>query len=211
MFRIYDLSISKRLTWMNMLVSGAALLMACLAFIGYDLVTFKETAVHNLSTQAQIVASNSVSAILFNDSQSANHTLSALKNNPDILLAVVYDPGGHPFMSYSRSQGEMIPAQPSIPEGRREASHWITGKEITLVRSIEFEGTINGTVYIRSNIRSWRGVCYLCRDCCRCPPRVLAGSIAGLGVSSKRPLRSPSFAWPKSQGLFLATRTIPYA
>jgi len=37
-----DYSITKKLTRMNMLVSGAALLMACLSFVIYDLFTFRE-------------------------------------------------------------------------------------------------------------------------------------------------------------------------
>ena len=35
-------SISKRLIWMNLLVSATALLLACVAFIGYDLITFRQ-------------------------------------------------------------------------------------------------------------------------------------------------------------------------
>ncbi len=67
---------------MNMLVSGAALLLACAAFIGYDMVTFRATIVRNLSTQAQIIGSNSASALLFDDPQAAETTLSALEPPP---------------------------------------------------------------------------------------------------------------------------------
>ena len=75
-------SIAKRLTWMNLLVSGVALLLACLGFVAYGLTTFRETLVQTLSTQAEIIGSNSVSAILFNDRQSAESTLSALAAAP---------------------------------------------------------------------------------------------------------------------------------
>ena len=61
-----------------MLVSGVALLTACAAFIAYDLVTFREALVYNLSSQAQIVGSNSISALVFNDPRSAETTLAAL-------------------------------------------------------------------------------------------------------------------------------------
>jgi len=72
-------SISKKLTWMNMLVSGAALLLACSAFIAYDIITFRQGTVYNLSIQAQITGSNAVSALLFDDATSAEKTLSSLK------------------------------------------------------------------------------------------------------------------------------------
>ena len=69
MLRIRDYSITKKLTWMNMLVSGAALLLACGAFIAYETVLYRQTMVRDLSVQAQIIGDNSVSALLFNDPQ----------------------------------------------------------------------------------------------------------------------------------------------
>ena len=98
-------SISRRLTWMNMLVSAAALMMACTAFVAYDKVTFRETMLRNLSTQAQIIGSNTVSALVFNDPQSAENTLTALKASPDILSAAIYTPDARPFASYLRDSG----------------------------------------------------------------------------------------------------------
>ena len=48
MFRVRDYSIPKKLTWMNMLVSGTALLLASAGFFAYDLYTFRTSTVHNL-------------------------------------------------------------------------------------------------------------------------------------------------------------------
>jgi signal transduction histidine kinase/DNA-binding response OmpR family regulator len=144
-------SISRKLTWMNMLVSGAALLLACAAFIGYDTVTFRETMVSNLSTQAQIIGSNSASALLFNDPQSAENTLSALKAAPNILSAVIYTPDGRPLASYSRDPNDPIPAPPAIVLGQIEM-HLVKNSEIVLVRSIVFQGKPTGAVYIRSDL-----------------------------------------------------------
>ena len=72
MFRFRDYSIAKKLTWMNMLVSGAALSMACAAFVTYGLVVFREALVANLSIQAQVVGTNSISALLFNAGRKAD-------------------------------------------------------------------------------------------------------------------------------------------
>ncbi len=157
-----DTSIAGRLTWMNMLVSGTALLLACAAFIGYDLVTFRATIVRNLSTQAQIIGSNSVSALLFNDSKSAENTLSALQAAPNIVSAVIYTPDGKAFASYSRDRKNQISALPAVPSDQTEA-HWLSTSEIGLVRTIVFEGKATGTVYIRSDLeelnqRLWRYV-----------------------------------------------------
>jgi signal transduction histidine kinase/DNA-binding response OmpR family regulator len=145
-------SISRRLTLMNMLVSGASLLMACAAFVAYDMVTFQQTMLRNLSTQAQIIGSNSVSALMFNDQQSAENTLSALRASPNISSAVIYTSDGRPFASYSRDGAGQIPALPSISSGQTEL-HLLRNKEMVLVRSIVFQGKPTGAVYIRSDVQ----------------------------------------------------------
>jgi signal transduction histidine kinase/DNA-binding response OmpR family regulator len=151
MLKAKDHSIAQKLTWMNMLVSGAALLLACAAFISYDMVTFKQTMVRNLSTQAQIIGSNTASALLFNDQQSAENTLAALKAAHNVVSAGIYTPDGRLFSSYSRDPGGQMPALPSIPRGQIEI-HWLRNKEIVLIRSIVFQGKPTGTVYIRSDV-----------------------------------------------------------
>jgi signal transduction histidine kinase/DNA-binding response OmpR family regulator len=151
MLRHQDNSISRRLTWMNMLVSGAALLLACAAFIAYDMLTFRAAMVRNLSTEAQIIGSNSVSALLFNDAQSAENTLSALKAAHNILSAGIYSTDGRLFASYSRDAGAHVPAIPALPSGQIEI-HWFKNEEVVLVRSIVFQAKPTGTVCIRSDV-----------------------------------------------------------
>ena len=94
---------------MNMLVSGAALLLAGAAFFAYDQVTFRQGLVHSLSAQAQIVASNSVSALVFNDPQSAANTLFALNSSPSIESAAIFTASRKPFASYLRNGETIIP------------------------------------------------------------------------------------------------------
>src|SRR5580700_1385444 len=151
-----DNSISRKLTWMNMLVCGAALVLACSAFIAYDRVTFRESKVLNLSTQAQIIGSNSVSALLFNDPQAAENTLLALKAAPNILSAQVYLPDGRPFASYSRDRDHHSPVLPPIPS-RQTETHWIEDDQIALVRLIVLDAKPIGAVYIRSDMQELRG------------------------------------------------------
>src|SRR5882724_10553944 len=151
MLKMQHYSISKKLTWINMLVSGVALLLACAAFFAYDLYTFRVGIVRNLSTQAQIIGSNTVSALVFNDPQSAENTLTALKASPNILSAAIYTPDARPFASYSRDSSGQIPALPSISSGQTE-THSLSNKEMVLVRSIVFQGKPIGTVYIRSDV-----------------------------------------------------------
>jgi signal transduction histidine kinase/DNA-binding response OmpR family regulator len=151
MLVLRDQSIAQKLTWMNMLVSGTALLLACAAFMAYDTMTFRQSMVRNLSTQAQMIGSNTVSAVLFNDSQSAENTLSAFQASHNIISAGIYSQDGRLFASYSRDRRGLLPELPSIPP-RQIEFHQFKNNEIVLVRSIVFEGKKTSTVYIRSDV-----------------------------------------------------------
>jgi len=156
MLNIKNYSISKKLTWMNMLVSGVALLLACAAFFAYDLYTFRIGIAHNLSTEAQIIGSNTVSAIVFNDSHAAENTLSALKASPNILYAAIYTPDGDTFSAYWRDNGGKALPLPAIPTGQTQA-HWLVDGQMALVQSIVFQGKLTGFVYLRSDLRAIDG------------------------------------------------------
>src|SRR6202047_1872936 len=145
-------SIAKRLTRMNILVSGAGLLIACAAFVAYDLVNFREAMVHNLSIQAQIAGSNSVSALLFDDPQTAESTLSALKAAPNIVSAGIYKLESRHFPIYRRDGAGQGWALPSIPAGEIEA-HWFKDGQLVLVRRIVFQGKPSGSVFNRSDLK----------------------------------------------------------
>ena len=152
MLRVRHYSIASKLTRMNMLVSGAALLLACAAFITYDLVSFREGMVHNLSIQAQVAGSNSVSALLFSDPHSAENTLSALKVAPNIVSAGIYTLDGRPFATYRRDGGSENLKLPLMGSGQEEA-HWFKDGQLVLVHMIVFQGKPTGAVYIRSDLQ----------------------------------------------------------
>jgi signal transduction histidine kinase/DNA-binding response OmpR family regulator len=151
MFSLLGGSISKKLTWMNMLVSGAAVVLACATLFSYDLVTFRQILARQLSIQAQMIGSNSVSALLFDDPKAAQSTLSALKASPNIVSAGIYRADGQPFAEYWRDRRGNIPSLPPIPGGQMQAES-TAGGGITLVRRIVLEGRATGTVYIQSDL-----------------------------------------------------------
>ena len=84
MHKTQDNSLSRKLTLMNVLVSAVALVLASGSFCAYDLYSFRVALVRNVSIQAQIIGDNTVSALVFNDPQSAEKTLSALRANPNL-------------------------------------------------------------------------------------------------------------------------------
>ena len=144
-------SISGKITWMNMLVSGAALVLAVATFFAYDQLTFRESLVHALSAQAQIIASNSVSALVFNDPQSAEATLSALKSSPNIEAAGIFRSDRKEFAQYE-SRGTWQPIHLPLMADTTRNAYWFRDHRLILVQPIVFQGQGIGFVYMRSDL-----------------------------------------------------------
>ncbi len=155
MARIRDLSITARLTWMNMLVSAAALLLACGAFLGYARVIYRQTMVRYLTMRARVVGANCISAVLFDDPKAAGDTLSALRADEHIVGAWVYTPQGEPFAGFWRDRQGSAPSMPAIPPGKSEA-FWFANDQLALIRSITFQGKVTAFVYFESDLNELR-------------------------------------------------------
>ncbi|HIO55665.1 MAG TPA: HAMP domain-containing protein, partial [Candidatus Marinimicrobia bacterium] len=63
----------------------------CIAFTVYDRNTFKENYKKNLSTLANIIGTNNVTALEFDDPDTAKEVLNTLKANTNIVVAALYD------------------------------------------------------------------------------------------------------------------------
>jgi len=138
---------------MNLLVSATALLVASVSIVAYDVVTFRDEMVQNLGIQAQIVGSNAVSALLFNDDAAADATLAALAGAPSIMAAAIYRPNGELFASYRRPSDveAIVPVRAPTDEPTR--IDWLVSPGIQVVRPIAFQNTEPGLVYIRSDFQ----------------------------------------------------------
>jgi len=141
--------ISRKLIVMNILVSAVALMVACGTFLAYDQYAFRQSLVRNLSTEAQIVGSNSISALTFNDPQSAEQTLSAFSNLPHIITAAIFSADGHLFAQYARNPTERL-AIPGDAGGKATAT--FRKGEVIVRQPILFEGKRLGYVFIRSDV-----------------------------------------------------------
>jgi PAS domain S-box-containing protein len=144
-------SISRKLTAMNMLVSGVALLLASAGFFAYDLVTFRENLIANTSIQAQMIGSNAVTPLIFNDPKSAESTLSGLRASPHILYAAIYNMSGNFFAGYRRGDQSQPSSLPSFASQMNEVSVFSRGR-FELARPISFQGKPVGIVYIQTDL-----------------------------------------------------------
>lgn len=72
-------------------------------FIISDIKSYKERKAESMNSLAQVIAANSVSALQFQDNETATGLLKELcVNSPDIVHAVIYDVNGKLFARYSK-------------------------------------------------------------------------------------------------------------
>lgn len=140
-------TISAKVTRLNLLVTGVALLLACLAFLAYDFYSYRANLIQNLFAAAQIAGTNSVTALMFDDPQAAETTLSGLRNSPDVLSAAIVGPNGQVFAEYRR-EGVKQGLTPVPMNSHSIKEEWTRGSAVLVGYRIEFSGNTEGAVYI---------------------------------------------------------------
>jgi PAS domain S-box-containing protein len=154
--RFKDLPIRRKLMAMLLFTSGAVLVLTCVAFVSYEFVSFRAATLRNLSTLGRVIASNSTAPLAFDNQADATEVLTALKAEPHVVAAALYDAKGSLFARYpvgapTVSGAAALPATPG-PDGYRFTSSGLVGVEP--VR----EGTNRrlGTLYVRSDLLALR-------------------------------------------------------
>src|SRR5829696_6204931 len=95
-----DAPIRRKLMAIMLLTSGLALLLTCVTFLVYEILTFRRTAVRELSVLGHIVAANTTASLAFQNPDDAREVLAALRAEPQILAAALYDADGQVFAMY---------------------------------------------------------------------------------------------------------------
>jgi len=147
-------SIATRLYWMNALVCGIALVLAYVAFLAYNLVSSRQIAVSNLTSEARIIGANSISALLYDDPAAATNALSALSNSQDVTAAAIYTQSGELFAQYPAAAQSAIGPRTIPPGNTRFVSEY--GIDVLVSAPIQSDGRLHGTVYIQAHLQDLR-------------------------------------------------------
>jgi signal transduction histidine kinase len=143
-----DFSRSLRLKLMGviLLTTLAALIVALVAIVAYDLRTYHRNWIADVSTQAELLGRMSASAIAFDDAQVAQENLELLRLRPRVQAAAIYTARGALFAKYARPGVKL--QFPKLPEadGTR-----IDGRGLVLYKRIVNDKEILGTVYLRTD------------------------------------------------------------
>jgi len=139
-------SVRGKLMLVVMMTTAIALLIAGAALLLTDLRESRRTWAADLATEADILALATAPALSFNDRQSAQRSVAALKARPSIRSAALYSADGSLFANYEAA-GEPAaePGAPAIGRGVR-----IRRDQVELLEPVVQNGEPLGTIYLRA-------------------------------------------------------------
>jgi PAS domain S-box-containing protein len=154
MFRLRNLTIKEKLTWIIMLTCSVAMLTACVAFIMYEQYTLYLTLQENTSIHAQMMDESCKATLSFDAANEAKTNLGLLHAEKSIAYACIYDREGEIFASYQREDIEEAIIPPSVePESCR-----FDRDNMHLFKRILLDGEPIGTLYIQTELTELRAM-----------------------------------------------------
>src|SRR5437016_2386543 len=121
MARFQNTPIQRKLMTMILVTSGVVLVLTCVAFVSYELLTYRRTAIQQLSTLGEVIAAESTGAVAFENERDATEILAALKAERHIVAACLYDNRGRLFSRYpAAAPNTLFPAAPQADGYRFE-------------------------------------------------------------------------------------------
>src|SRR2546425_4089867 len=143
-----DWPIKQKLTVMLVSISGLVLLLTAAAFAGYQYWSLRQATRDALSVRGRIIAANVTASLAFANDAVAGEPSPALRADPHIVAAVLYDKGGHVFAAYPANvAGDAVPTAPG-PDGYRFERGLLIG-----FQPVEEAGSQRlGTLYLASDL-----------------------------------------------------------
>ncbi len=142
------LKLRHKLSVITMMTSVVALVLACGAFLGYELFTFQRTMSRDLAILGDVIGDNTTAALTFGDSDAAKGVLGSLRAQKHVVSACVYGPDDRPFATYQRNPDLAA----HWPERARRDAFEHSRQWLGVFRPIVLDRETIGTVYIRSDL-----------------------------------------------------------
>jgi signal transduction histidine kinase len=146
-----DTPIRRKLTTMMLVTSGVVLVLTCIIFVGYELLTYRRSALQQLATLAEIIAGESTGAVAFDNQRDATEILGALKAERHIVAACLYDKEGRVFSRYPADAPDAwFPARPAA-----DGFQFVDGYLVGYTPVVQVRGSERfGTLYLRSDMEA---------------------------------------------------------
>jgi len=142
-------SLAQRIVNIVMIATTLALGTMMAAFLLLDKVSSQSALVNRITTLADVVGQNSAAALDFNDKRAATEILNALRADPPVASACLYDESGSLFVQYQRNaSGKSCSAR--LEKGAAEPDH------STVIRPVMRQNEHLGDLLLRSDLQELR-------------------------------------------------------
>lgn len=142
-----DQPVQRKLSFAMLFTSSAALVVACVVFLAVQYSDYQRDLEHTVQTLARITANNSTAAVAFADQNEAAQGLAALRAEPQVKQAILYDARDQVFAVYASE-----PAEVSVNHaGERLGLHSENGYVISLEPVVQGSRRL-GTLYVRASM-----------------------------------------------------------
>ena len=108
-----DQPVQRKLSFAMLFTSTAALVVACVVFLAVQYSDYRRDLEHTVATLSRITANNSSAAVAFADQNEAGKGLAALRAEPQVMQAILYDARDQVFAVYAA-----VPTEVSVNHAR---------------------------------------------------------------------------------------------
>jgi signal transduction histidine kinase/CheY-like chemotaxis protein len=140
-------SVRRKLIGIVLRTTAIALVVAVIAMLTYDLSSYRQSWVSDLSAEADILALSTAPAVAFDDRAVAQRNLTAMQARPAIRVAALYGMDGKLYASYSRPG--QAPPPSALPLSKAGAT--VSGNKIQYAQPVVQNGERLGTIYLVAN------------------------------------------------------------
>jgi signal transduction histidine kinase/ActR/RegA family two-component response regulator/HAMP domain-containing protein len=131
-----------------LLTSAAAIALTCIGFGAYEYLAARNRLLEHVDTLARVVAANSTAALAFRDERDASDVLAALKSEPSIRAAALYDAEGILFVRFPANGAAEL-----VPERATDGGLDFSGGDLAGFRPVrELQDQPLGSLYIRADV-----------------------------------------------------------
>ncbi|MCI4627159.1 MAG: response regulator, partial [Candidatus Magnetoovum sp. WYHC-5] len=145
----YDITYKRKIMAVIMITSFMVLILSTCAFVVIEYISSKRNLVHELNSLAEVIGINCTASIMFDDSESADNTLQALKSEENIIAAWILTNSEKVLAKYKSQRHDDYIIR---TEGHYVGDYFFEHGYLHLHKDIKIEGEKIGTVYIVSDL-----------------------------------------------------------
>ncbi len=147
-----DLTIRRKLALLILTASVFAVVLVCVGFAIYERQRFRTDIADELATLADTLGANTAASLAFNDAKTAREMLAALRTEPHVLGACLYDIHGQIFAEYRRPG---LRPKFEMPSSKPDGAYF-GPQTITRFQSVYLESDKTGSIAIVSDLSGIR-------------------------------------------------------